>query len=174
MFLDKPGLQLAAFLPAGFSSKFQSNHPASVPAGWAATRCQRRAGYVFAGLGRWVLEETVKPRMRHRDEHTRHFRRCREGCLALADGDTMETRQFCMWRCLGSALRSSGTGLGKDGHLHGRGGRSLACSRKSSPQSVSDCVLGSAGGWMAHRTSGVLKSRGFLPVNPVFPAAQPA
>lgn len=133
MFLDKSGLPThSLFCSAGFSSNLKSKPPDSVPVDWAATRCLWRAGYVFAGLGGWVLEETVKSRMRHRDEHTRCFRLCCEGCLALGDGDTVEMRQFCMYRCLGSALCSSGTVLGKGGRLHGRGGGSLAYFWKNS------------------------------------------
>ena len=90
-----------------------------------------------------MLEETVKSRLCHRDEHTRRFRLWCEGCLALADGDTVEMRRFCMYRCLGSALRSSGTVLGKDWRLHGRGGGSLAYFWKNSTQSVTgSAVLG--------------------------------
>lgn len=82
------------FCSADFSSNLRSEAPDSVPADWAETRCLWRAGYVFAGLGGWVLEETVKSRICCRDEHTRCFQLCCEGCLALGDGDTVEMRQF--------------------------------------------------------------------------------
>lgn len=104
----------------------------------AAGRLRGAGGARRAGR---VLEEAVKSGMRRRDEPTRRFRLCCEGCLALGDGGAVEMRQFCGCRCLGSALRSCGTALGKDGE---RGLKSRLLLEEQPP--VRRCAGGSGGG----------------------------